>query len=1395
MLKKQNLLNDIQTQKDILKPKYRPGTAFPIQPSPLIEETGKKLKIPDHVKNIYKKEKIKDFCIGKGGEYVLSTANVLTKEYWNKLNIESEEEFQRDFIQWLLGQSPSNKTEVDQMVQNKKLKIKQWGTPWKDKPLVGKEIQEYVIQHLQSKNLYTLTLEKLYAKGIPDNLIEAWIYYKYIICRPEDINLDKLGQLGYLVDFDYYLEIIRNKDQTGRKQNNNNNNQFQWGDVGHGSADLSPDNTNNPARGDTPSPITPSPITPSPITFSSIIEQKEKEEHVSVIVKEYVDEEMEEVDQIIESTLKATREKDDIGLLETAILTDMPILTSEMLLEVENDVLGKYKNYTNPILTKLNDLRKTIISSIDKHNEYLSKHNENKNNKEYMSIQLLKSKDDNMRVQLDYMIRDLSSYWKNKEHINDNHRDRIKKKVQDIQNLYEKHIKKYPQYANSLKSSQDHVIKFSAYHHLTKHLIKHKPVISLLHQFNKTAVPKEEIDLIYSNIESSIEEYENVIHDFEEFENQDKDKIIQNLLKYDNNKIQNFTKLYQDLSEAFVKIYNSTIKDDEKAKTEFEELVNKMKMITRQTLIESPDPGLQKQIQELEQRKKILEDRLSEMQESYKEAELKSNQLEKQNTENLKEIRGFYEALFKELSKEPYRSHEAIQTIANNWHQSLKKRPDLNADIIFTKKVLYALKDKIDNDQDLIKNYELLQTGHANEIRELGSRISRSEIQRIDLAKQLENEISLKDNLITQFNLLVARIREHANMWMYADQAYKEQMEYLKKITNNYSELTQVYNLTQDNLDQVITQTDKMLNDYNEIVKKATTRIQALEGENLEKENVQRQQDMKILAQLQLLQNYAHFLNNIDYRIEATMKMLMNTNDITYSRSDDALKNQLYRQLVRYIYDIWNFDKFANKYDKPDENEQHQTTQRSAQSWRGLGLWYSAEIQAPTINVNMMEGIQSLDIEHQQLTLDKAYEKLSGVNPETWKNKHRELTVKTRELNRLRQSGNRNEEKIAELENQVATLSRSIDQMKHGSDREIEIYKGWLTQLFKYHEKYRNAQTTIENSHSLITNYLNSHQLGTIEVHNFEHIKTLFEQIQKGLSGDVQDHLRVLFGHFREFYHNVDKKTKYQELGQELVKKIYNNIMETLDYLNIPEHIKQRLRSFRSENEFFDRLKIIDPNNINRDQIKNTLFSLITNSELKDLEITNNPSHKMNEIMVLPYHNLQSHNIATNSSNNQLKQLVHNPHTSSQQYPNQQLIIHDPNPNPNPNAQTVIAKEINDFRNSVDDFYKRTGTNLPQLTSKDELQYLTNIIEALHENLIHYSTLHNKHHYGFNDPNTLQLLMQFISDMEKKSNEIKIKNRILSNPNTNTEIKELYSILISRIGALKTATIQTSQNV
>lgn len=96
-----------------------------------------------------------------------------------------DEKFVEEFINWMLGKSKYNWDKET--------------TPWGTRRLVGKDINAYLHLFVEKKIEFIkqLTIKKAF---IPQNLQEAWDYFKYICCRKEPNHAYFLPAMNYWTD-------------------------------------------------------------------------------------------------------------------------------------------------------------------------------------------------------------------------------------------------------------------------------------------------------------------------------------------------------------------------------------------------------------------------------------------------------------------------------------------------------------------------------------------------------------------------------------------------------------------------------------------------------------------------------------------------------------------------------------------------------------------------------------------------------------------------------------------------------------------------------------------------------------------------------------------------------------------------------------------------------------------------------------------------------------------------------------------------------------------------------------------------------------------------------------------------------------------------------------------
>lgn len=106
-----------------------------------------------------------------------------------------DKSFVEEFHNWILGKS--------------KLNTEENNTPWGAQRLTGKSINAYLHSFVDSKMDFQTKLAKL--KLFPPQTIgEAWLYYKYIVCKKEPLDEDYLSDFNYWTNPAYYQEGVNN---------------------------------------------------------------------------------------------------------------------------------------------------------------------------------------------------------------------------------------------------------------------------------------------------------------------------------------------------------------------------------------------------------------------------------------------------------------------------------------------------------------------------------------------------------------------------------------------------------------------------------------------------------------------------------------------------------------------------------------------------------------------------------------------------------------------------------------------------------------------------------------------------------------------------------------------------------------------------------------------------------------------------------------------------------------------------------------------------------------------------------------------------------------------------------------------------------------------------------
>lgn len=106
-----------------------------------------------------------------------------------------DKSFVEEFHNWILGKSKLNTAENN--------------TPWGAQRLTGKSINAYLHSFVDAKMDFQAKLAKL--KLFPPQTIgEAWLYYKYIVCKKEPLDEDYLTDFNYWTNPAYYQEGVNN---------------------------------------------------------------------------------------------------------------------------------------------------------------------------------------------------------------------------------------------------------------------------------------------------------------------------------------------------------------------------------------------------------------------------------------------------------------------------------------------------------------------------------------------------------------------------------------------------------------------------------------------------------------------------------------------------------------------------------------------------------------------------------------------------------------------------------------------------------------------------------------------------------------------------------------------------------------------------------------------------------------------------------------------------------------------------------------------------------------------------------------------------------------------------------------------------------------------------------
>lgn len=116
-------------------------------------------------------------------------AKIKFKTWGENLTERARKEYTIDFIKWMMGTSEYN------------LDLKK--TPWGRNKLVGPGIPEFIEGYIDKKTSYELAVQKMRAM-IPSNIDEAWLYYKFVVSKPDLVSPQQTLSHGGKIDPDDY---------------------------------------------------------------------------------------------------------------------------------------------------------------------------------------------------------------------------------------------------------------------------------------------------------------------------------------------------------------------------------------------------------------------------------------------------------------------------------------------------------------------------------------------------------------------------------------------------------------------------------------------------------------------------------------------------------------------------------------------------------------------------------------------------------------------------------------------------------------------------------------------------------------------------------------------------------------------------------------------------------------------------------------------------------------------------------------------------------------------------------------------------------------------------------------------------------------------------------------
>lgn len=136
---------------------------------------------------------------------ILAFKNALALELVQTMNKNMPDEINESFVvefnNWILGKSALNDPTY---------------TPWGYNKLVGKEFDVYVSQYVLSKMKFKTEITALYVKGPPQNLRDAWIWFKYIICQKPPPDQDYLHEFNWWTDLEFQQPSVQPNAQTSQ---------------------------------------------------------------------------------------------------------------------------------------------------------------------------------------------------------------------------------------------------------------------------------------------------------------------------------------------------------------------------------------------------------------------------------------------------------------------------------------------------------------------------------------------------------------------------------------------------------------------------------------------------------------------------------------------------------------------------------------------------------------------------------------------------------------------------------------------------------------------------------------------------------------------------------------------------------------------------------------------------------------------------------------------------------------------------------------------------------------------------------------------------------------------------------------------------------------------------